>query len=731
MTSVDRIQGLSGSLAVKTPCRVATTASITLSGEQTIDGVAVVDGNRVLVKNQADSTENGIYTASTGAWTRSLDFDGVNDLVQGTAIVVQQGTVSGGTMWKVTTTAPVVGSAMTFDQLLPGDASTVEFTPAGTGAVATTVQAKLRESVSVKDFGAVGDGVADDAAAIQAAIDANPGDRIMFPNGKYLIGATLTITTPGTRLEGVTAGRGYFPTGDSGAVIICNAATTAVHFNNSASPTGTLHGCGMANIGIARTSDVSSGSGLKLTDTSNFIGSNLAIDEFFTCLDLDGAQSCTFDNIRCYTGNVFTGAANSRLISVSGLAAGSTGVDAGWINSFDQCVLTSALITEYGIFLEAGDTTKFTNSYVGILKLACCFIKASGDDVPLYTTAFDNVYFDGSALNGLGTPVAVYVKDDGHIPASTPTVYDLKFSDCTFAQVNTALYIDDADIAAINVVGCEFHNVMETAVYISALTGINDGQFNFTGTTFRTIGYDNVGNNWAAIRVDGGADGLVVSGCVFDDIKDNTYVLHVNGTLKNLSVTGCSFVSDASHQFTDIYTTGATISQFAYSGNVSTSTLAPSMGYRPGNVANADTKALDWYEEGTFTPVLTFGTPGDLSVAYTNQVARYTRIGNRVHVQVDILTSAFTHTTASGNLKITGMPAAITPRATGARWPGALAFQGITKATYTNFVMAAIASDAALYVSAGGTGVASSLVGAADMPTGGSVILNAQLTWEV
>ena len=731
MVAVDRIQGLSGSLAVKAPVRVATTANITLSGEQTIDAVAVVEGNRVLVKNQTDTTENGIYDVSTGAWTRSLDFDGVNDLVQGTAIVVQQGTVSGGTMWKVTTTAPVVGSAMAFDQLLPGDASTVEFTPAGTGAVATTVQAKLRESVSVKDFGAVGDGVADDAAAIQAAIDANPGDRIMFPNGKYLIGATLTITTPGTRLEGVTAGRGYFPTGDSGAVIICNAATTAVHFNNSASPTGTLHGCGMANIGIARTSHVASGSGLKLTDTSNFIGSNLAIDEFFVCLDLDGAQSCTFDNIRCYTGNSFTGAANSRLISVAGIAAGSTGADAGWINSFNQCILTSSLVSDYGFFISAGDSIKISNTYIGNCKLASGWIQASGDDVPLYSIAFNSVYFDGVSLNGLGTPNGVYVKDDGHIPASTPTVYDLKFSDCTFAQVNTALYIDDADIAAINVVGCEFHNVMETAVYISALTGINDGQFNFTGTTFRTIGYDNVGNNWAAIRMDGGADGLVVSGCVFDDIKDNTYVIHVSGTLKNLSATGCSFISDASHQFTDIYTTGATINQFSYSGNSSTSTLAPSMGYRPGNVANADPKALDWYEEGTFDPVLTFITPGNVSVAYTNQVARYTRIGNRVNVQIDILTSAFTHTTASGNLTITGMPAAITPRATGARWQGALEFQGITKATYTNFVMAAIASDAKLYISAGGSGVARSLVTAADMPSGGSVVINAQLTWEV
>jgi hypothetical protein len=66
-------------------------------------------------------------------------------------------------------------------QLYNGD--TALYTPAGTGAVATTVQAKLRESVSVKDFGAVGDGVTDDTAAIQLAI--NTGFDLIFPDGGY------------------------------------------------------------------------------------------------------------------------------------------------------------------------------------------------------------------------------------------------------------------------------------------------------------------------------------------------------------------------------------------------------------------------------------------------------------------------------------------------------------------------------------------------------------------
>jgi len=73
------------------------------------------------------------------------------------------------------------------------NASQVVYDPAGTGAVATTVQDKLRESVSVKDFGAVGNGVADDTAAIQAAINAST--VVYIPEGTYLISGPITINS--------------------------------------------------------------------------------------------------------------------------------------------------------------------------------------------------------------------------------------------------------------------------------------------------------------------------------------------------------------------------------------------------------------------------------------------------------------------------------------------------------------------------------------------------------
>ncbi|MDF1690513.1 MAG: glycosyl hydrolase family 28-related protein [Cycloclasticus sp.] len=68
------------------------------------------------------------------------------------------------------------------------DSALVTYIPAGTGAVQTSVQSKLRETVSVKDFGAVGDGVTDDTAAIQAALDSGAG-IVKIPAGTYLTGA--------------------------------------------------------------------------------------------------------------------------------------------------------------------------------------------------------------------------------------------------------------------------------------------------------------------------------------------------------------------------------------------------------------------------------------------------------------------------------------------------------------------------------------------------------------
>lgn len=77
---------------------------------------------------------------------------------------------------------------------IPDNASEITYNPAGTSAVARTVEAKLRDVVSVKDFGAVGNGVANDTAAIQAALNAS--GSISIPAGNYLLSSTVTTAAP-------------------------------------------------------------------------------------------------------------------------------------------------------------------------------------------------------------------------------------------------------------------------------------------------------------------------------------------------------------------------------------------------------------------------------------------------------------------------------------------------------------------------------------------------------
>ncbi|MER9176665.1 hypothetical protein NKH72_24190 [Mesorhizobium sp. M0955] len=110
MTSpqLDRLDGLSSSTAIKGPCRVVSTANITLSGLQTIDGIALADDDRVLVTGQTDGTLNGIWVADTGAWRRSKDFNKTRDIRSGTQIFVRSGTLYASSGWYVSTADPIV-----------------------------------------------------------------------------------------------------------------------------------------------------------------------------------------------------------------------------------------------------------------------------------------------------------------------------------------------------------------------------------------------------------------------------------------------------------------------------------------------------------------------------------------------------------------------------------------------------------------------------------------------
>ena len=180
-----------------------------------------------------------VFTLSTVSYTPgtnslSVFVDGVNQYdgssyayveTDSTTVTFTAG-LHVGALVKFTTAISLAGGA--------SNSSTVIYDPAGTGAVATTVQTKLRQTVSVMDFGATGDGVTNDTAAIQAARDyvasQIPSPALIFPAGtyKYSVSPNWAINNVTIQAEGEVLLR-Y--TGTGNAVIIDAGATITSIYN--------------------------------------------------------------------------------------------------------------------------------------------------------------------------------------------------------------------------------------------------------------------------------------------------------------------------------------------------------------------------------------------------------------------------------------------------------------------------------------------------------------------
>lgn len=138
--------------------------------------------------------------------------------------------------------------------------------------------------------------------------------------------------------------------------------------------------------------------------------------------------------------------------------------------------------------------------------------------------------------------------------------------------------------------------------------------------------------------------------------------------------------------------------------------------------ASSNVNTLDDYEEGTWTPVFTCATTGNLSVSYSIQEGHYRKIGSQVTAWGRITTSSFTHTTASGAVKITGLPFTAGVF-TSVNATGALAWQGITKANYTDANARVRTGESAFDVVMSGSGQTLVVLAVTDFPTGGTVDL--------
>ena len=202
------VDAVAQGLDIKGSVRAATTANITLSAPQTIDGVSLIATNRVLVKNQTAGQDNGIYTVAAGAWQRATDADVSGEVNSGLFTFVEEGTVNLGVGYVLTTPNPITlgTTPLVFTQ----------FTGAGT-VLAGAGMTKTGNTLDVIG----GDGLVVAADLVSANIDTAAGLKFDASSPKK-----IQVALDGTSLS------------VSGAGLKVNAAK----FVTRETPAGTLNG---------------------------------------------------------------------------------------------------------------------------------------------------------------------------------------------------------------------------------------------------------------------------------------------------------------------------------------------------------------------------------------------------------------------------------------------------------------------------------------------------------
>ena len=250
----------------------------TINSQIKLNGTGAITGP--ILNNVLDTMVNSALF-QTGAWSQYTSYAPL-DIAEyaGNAYVANVANVNIIPSTDLNTWTPFSSNAAP-------TAANVSYTAPYTGAVTETVQAKLAQTVSVKDFGAVGDGITNDTAAIQAALYA--GRTIYFPNGTYLTGQ-VTVPTNACLV------------GESLANVII-------------SPYGTIYGTGVFYLNSASSVEISNFTFLSAYPTSanpnaihvsggskNYIH-DIYINSYDTGVSTDNTTDSNFERITVTSGN--------------------------------------------------------------------------------------------------------------------------------------------------------------------------------------------------------------------------------------------------------------------------------------------------------------------------------------------------------------------------------------------------------------------------------------------
>jgi len=370
------VDSVAQGLDPKASCVAATTANITLSGTQTIDGVALIAGDRCLVKDQTLSQNNGIYLVAAGAWTRATDMDSWLE-VPGAFTFIEQGTTWADTGWVCTSNAggTLGTTAITWAQF----AGVGSYT-AGTGLTLTGTQFSITNTaVTAASYG----------SATQV------GTFTVNAQGQLTLASNTTVTPAVGSITGLGAGVATFLATPSSA----NLATAVTDETGSGSLVfATSPTLATPILGTPQSGNFSTGTFTWPTFNQNTTG---------TAAKLTTARTIAITGDLAYTSPSFNGDANVT-------AAGTLATVNANVGSFTNATLT---VNGKGLITAASSGTAPVTSVTATSPVASTggatpviSMPAATTSVSGYLTSTDWTTFNNkSNTNGTVTSVAATV----------------------------------------------------------------------------------------------------------------------------------------------------------------------------------------------------------------------------------------------------------------------------------------------------------------------------------
>jgi hypothetical protein len=327
------------------------------------------------------------------------------------------------------------------------------FTQGGTGAVARTIDSKVKEVISVKDFGAVGNGVADDTTAIQNAL--NSGARTVFiPKGTYNITAPLQMSS-GTNFIGEgggqydngtvikkatnTVGTGSNLTGlitDSYAV---NAMLIMTHPDDLFAFNNTVEGIRFESVGFVVEY------GIYMPRTSQTKLSNVSVFQCKIGVYTKDSWACTFQMCNFFCNSIESGLATAMGISPNGWASGSKGVwfdpDAGSGSGTSLCALNT-LVRDCAIGWDIAGLNYSTLVGCAADNISQSAYKFTNSVVSVVGCGMENVFCGEAAIRVI----------NGRISMSAFSTFQIRNK----PSGGDGYYIRVSDGGDLNLIGCQF-----------------------------------------------------------------------------------------------------------------------------------------------------------------------------------------------------------------------------------------------------------------------------------